>query len=516
MYCHSERSEESKANRPYDPINGKEHNDLMPDKLYLLRMNPQGTQVHIEECGLADYPVLDNWFKEKARNGHLGDPFKEWELVGRVVGDEQLIRYTFNKEEASRDLFTVSKTLKEYHNCVEKAEQLLRVYGNVNVRHEESKENIALCSFSDTYYVYEKPFLKLVYRLGNRFRTDSIFTEYDIPCWKMEFFHQGGIYVHKRKESINENKSFEEWMQQILREPDDAIAKREHIIKQIATVYGSIITKEEILYDPAAESYFLKEDTERSILEHLLPVKADDVEEMAKYTSFEGLVAILESGKIRLNSIVSMNDKTETDFLGDVIRNYKEEYEQEYDKYLFADKEFITSFTSRIDDLDLWRLYGDNARGVCLVFERDAKKKDELYKIRYIDPESEELKKIGTLMDSLNEKGIRFRLNLLQKCRHFLKHADYQAEEETRLLMNSEKPDGWFINRENGILTPYVEKTIRKSGDLEGGDYPFRLRRIILGPSIRERYANLMQVFYLAHQQGYFLSVAESRIQSYR
>lgn len=488
----------------------------MEDKLYLLRMNPQGTQVFVEVCELADYPVLSNWFREKEHNGFFGEPFKEWELVSRAVGEERLIRYTINKQEALREQSTVSNTLKEYHSCVEKTEQKLRVYGEVNVRHEESKENIALCSFSDTFYVYEKPFVKLVYRLGNRVRTDAIFTEYDIPCWKMEFFHQGGIYVHKRKESINENKSFEEWMQQILREPDDADKKKTHIIEQIATVYGRRVSKDEILYDPAAESYLLKEETEHSILEDLLPERAGDVKEIAKYTSFEGLVAILESGKIRMNSIVSMNDKTETDFLGDVIRNYREEYEQEYDKYLFADKEFITSFTSRIDDLDMWRLYGDNARGVCMVFERDAKKDDELYKIRYIDPESNELKKVEALMDSLKEKDIRFRLNLLQKCRHFLKHADYQAEEETRLLMNSEKPDGWFINRENGILTPYVEKSIREADDLKEGDYPFRLHRIILGPSIREKHANFMQVFYLAHQHEYFLSVAESRIQSYR
>lgn len=76
-----------------------------------------------------------------------------------------------------------------------------------------------------------------------------------------------------------------------------------------------------------------------------------------------------------MNSIVSMNDKTETDFLGDVIRNYKEEYEQEYDKYLFADKEFITSFTSKIDDLDMWRLYGDNARGGMYGFRAGRKER---------------------------------------------------------------------------------------------------------------------------------------------
>jgi len=489
----------------------------MLDKLYLLRMDFLGTQVHVEEYELADYPVLRDWFKEKEQNGYQAeDPFKEWELVGQSFGEERLIHYTLYKEEANREMFTVSNTLKEYHSCVEKTEQKLRNYGDVNVKHEESKQNIALCSFSDTFYVYEQPFVKLVYRLGNRFQTDAFFTEYDIPCWKLEFLHQGGIYVHKRKAYMDEKRTFEEWMQQIIREPDDADAKRELIIEPIATIYGRTITKDEILYDPAAECFLLKEETERSILENLLPEKADDVREIAKYTTFEGLVAILESGKIRMNSIVSMNDKTETGFLADVIRNYKEDYEEEYDKYLFADKEFITSFTSRIDNLDMWRLYGDNARGVCLVFGRDATKNDELYKIRYMDPESEDLKRVKGLMDTLKKKGIRFRWNLLQKCRHYLKYADYKAEEETRLLMDSEKPSGWFINRENGILTPYVERNIRKTGNLKENDYPFRLRRIILGPSIREKDANLMQVFYLAHQFGYFLSVEESRIQSYR
>lgn len=131
----------------------------MLDKLYLLRMDFLGTQVHVEEYELADYPVLRDWFKEKEQNGYQAeDLFKEWELVGQSCGEERLIRYTLYKEEANREMFTVSNTLKEYHSCVEKTEQKLRNYGDVNVKHEESKQNIALCSFSDTFYVYEQPF----------------------------------------------------------------------------------------------------------------------------------------------------------------------------------------------------------------------------------------------------------------------------------------------------------------------------------------------------------------------
>ena len=119
-------------------------------------------------------------------------------------------------------------------------------------------------------------------------------------------------------------------------------------------------------------------------------------------------------------------------------------------------------------------------------------------------------------MAKLKEMGIRFRLNCLQKYRHFLKHVDYHAEEESRLLVFSEQPDGWFINRDNGILTPYMEKALNKSDRVKTGEYPFRLRRIILGPSIKEKDANLMQVFYMSHQYGYYLSVEESGINSYR
>ncbi len=84
------------------------------------------------------------------------------------------------------------------------------------------------------------------------------------------------------------------------------------------------------------------------------------------------------------------------------------------------------------------------------------------------------------------------------------------------MLVNCGRPDGWFINRDNGILTPYIEKSLKKSEQMVDNDYPFRLSRVILGPAIKEKYANIMQVFYLGHQCGYYLDVSESAINSYR
>ncbi len=453
---------------------------------------------------------------------------KRMELTLEKAGEERVADYSLRKEHIERAQTEARKGLKEYAESTAEAWRILQDYlkgiegrdcspaKTGNIRRDRSMNNLAdYCSTSYTYYVFEKPFMKLVYRLGNRFRVDPILTVYDIPCWEFDFMN-GGLSTRRNNQLLSDRKSFGDWMQDVFKEPDNATEHRQQIKEQIEKTLGISIANEDIFYDPASECYLLNEDAECRMLGKLIPQKAGNIIEIAKYTKFDTLVAILKSGKMRMNSIVSMNDKTETDFLDEVLRSYKEEYEQDYDKYLFADKEFITSFTTRIDDLDMWRFYGDNGRGVCMVFERDTNKDDGLYKINYIDPAKEELTKVSDMMDTLKEKGIRFRLNLLQKYCHFLKHADYDTEEEYRLLVRSDKPDGWFVNSDNGILTPYLEFELRKTGKPGDGDYPFKLKKVIVGPAMREMVANLMQVFYMGHQYGYSLEVAESKIQSYR
>lgn len=488
------------------------------DQFYVLRMNSECTYAYIEQSDLSDYPVLQEWFSNPQRYNRADNIVKERTLVGRCVGAEGIINYATHHLGLASEMSQTCRSLEDYAESVRKAGQILGGLELTDLRHERSKADMDYCSFSDTFYVYGKPFLKLVYRLGHRVKIDSIMTEYDVPCWQIDFIHSGGLSVHRGKELLNEKRSFDGWMQLITQAPEDAAPKKAAIRAQVEKVFGVHIQDKDVLYDYAAGCYLLKEEAEREVLKKLMPERDDKTEEIAKYTTLETLISVLKTGKIWMNSLVSMNDKTETDFLEEIIRNYKEEYELEFDKYLFADRQFITSFTKRIDELDMWRLYGDNARGVCMVFERKNKTEDGLFKIRYVDPDAESLQEVADLMTGLSEKGIRFRSNLLQKFRHFLKHSDYAAEEECRLLVSCEKPDGWFINRGNGILTPYIQKSIGREGEELAADneYPFRLSRIILGPAINEMHANLMQVFYMAHQYGFSLEVQGSGINSYR
>lgn len=482
-----------------------------PEMLFVLRMNAEGNDVFIEEYELSEFPKLEEWFNKPKGIFDYNAIFEEMKLVGQCLGAERIVNYDRRKFVLELELKDMKQSLKDYTESVLKVEKALENIGVEDFKHAKSMEKLNWCSFSDLFYIYGKPFLKLEYRLGHRLRLDSGIVGYNIPCWKIEFLHRGDLSVHKRNDSVEGQKTFDEWMQVIAQIPEDADLKKKIICELIHTIYGFEIQITDILYDPASKCFVLKEEVEQNMLKDIKPERAAEPDEIAKYTTLDTLVAVLQSGKMRMNSIVSMNDKTEIVFLEEYIRNYKEDF----DKYLFADKEFITSFTTRIDDLDMWRLYGDNARGVCMVFERINKDSDELFNISYIAEKSDVLEKIAKLQDALKDNSIRFRMNLLKKYQHFLKLSDYSSESECRLMVNSEKTDGWFINRDNGILTPYIEKKLVREVE-EDNIYPFRLSGIILGPASRELTANMMQVLYMAAQCQYSLFVKQSKITSYR
>ena len=57
-----------------------------PQKLYVLRMNAEGTDAGIEEYDLAQFPELSGRFDEPRHLVINDDGFREWELVGKCVG----------------------------------------------------------------------------------------------------------------------------------------------------------------------------------------------------------------------------------------------------------------------------------------------------------------------------------------------------------------------------------------------------------------------------------------------
>ena len=77
---------------------------------------------------------------------------------------------------------------------------------------------------------------------------------------------------------------------------------------------------------------------------------------------------MLNSGKIRMMSVTAMNDKMEIGHLYGNLSCEESAYLEDKTKIHYARQRYITSFTNKIDDLTMWRLYGDNGKGGCLVF----------------------------------------------------------------------------------------------------------------------------------------------------
>ena len=198
----------------------------IPHLLFVLRMNSEGSDAEIEEYDLGQFPELNGRFNEPRRIEINDDWFREWELVEQCVGEERIIQYSTRRSELEWELNQVRQSLREYTESVEKVEHFLKSTELEDIRHETSKANMTLCSFSDVYYVYGRPFLKLLYRLGHRHKTDAVMTEYDLPCWQIEFFHTGGLSVHQGKKLSDEKKSFDEWMLRTFQEPEDVTEKK--------------------------------------------------------------------------------------------------------------------------------------------------------------------------------------------------------------------------------------------------------------------------------------------------
>ena len=339
-------------------------------------------------------------------------------------------------------------------------------------------------------------------------------TQYDMPIWEIIVNHDCKIDLYNKrlktscKDVLIENLSSILFCTQNKKEEVQQI-----IVDNINAIFDINILSDDVCYDWSKDCYFLRQNIETKIADSFLANDETD-KEVVKYTSFQTLLATLTSGKMRINSIVGMNDKTEVNFMTDIIKNFRESIEEEGDEYLLANRKFITSFSGKKDDLNMWRLYGDNARGVCLVFSPKSQQDNPLRKIKYVAEDDELILKINQLMTALKGKNINFCFNKMLSNQHFIKHKDYVDEDEYRYYLESDKPAGWYINNDNNVMTPYVEKDLFGNG---ANSFPFQLKSIILGPAMVAQDVNFFQIKTLLNVNRIFsINIEKSKISIYR
>ncbi len=221
---------------------------------------------------------------------------------------------------------------------------------------------------------------------------------------------------------------------------------------------------------------------------------------VCRYTSFSSFVRNFLVDNEVMCCIVGMNDSSEcfsieqktnniveaNTFLADINTQEIEE----------INKSFILSCSKKKEeDLTMWRLYGDNGKGVQLIYEYNP---DEISKSDsfYLLPVVYDKKLMAALsslcrMSPINQR-YKFVFNRLSIWKYFFKSSNFAVEEEIRLLYkHKDKTEHvsilWVMNDTYKIVHPI--SIFNKEFH-----FPLKLKKIILGPNCAEKESNKMQL----------------------
>ena len=220
-----------------------------------------------------------------------------------------------------------------------------------------------------------------------------------------------------------------------------------------------------------------------------------------------------------------MNDPSE--------KNYADKYIEKRDNIIDnAHSTYISSACSdtKEKDLTLWRLYGNDTKGVCIKFDitkADKLKEYGLYlaPISYgtADNEHFELDVIKNITLAFNSNSWKFEFGKWDIWKHFFKKHLYAIEEEIRLLYMPLKeipkslPESkWFNDDRTNIYSEL------KLFDLRDENFPLTINQIILGTNFPAKEENVKQfklrlkASQLRTVLGQEHVVVESTIEDYR
>lgn len=330
--------------------------------------------------------------------------------------------------------------------------------------------------------------------------------------------NKNGVYTLFKhgKEIINKNDfSCEALINEVFGEIENMLQNRGKVAELLEILMGRYISPDALGYDINEQTFHFLDWNQTSGTEYLwfcnyfhgLRKFADKSVpfnnwHIAKYTSLDTALMMLNSGKIRMMSVTAMNDKMEIGHLYGKLSCEDSAYLEDKTKIHYARQRYITSFTNKIDDLTMWRLYGDNGKGVCLVFS-EPHECHYYFPIDYSGIKSEICFKTKRICEELEKQGFKFTFKSLETIwQYFLKPKGFSEEEELRYLrIDNKKPDGYTL-ASNGVISCYRDLFLTFNEDKSENEFPAYLEGIILGPNMKNVAINKFQLEALAHEKG--------------
>lgn len=268
---------------------------------------------------------------------------------------------------------------------------------------------------------------------------------------------------------------------------------------------------------------FSTPSSEDAFFSHLLNGKTPT--KLCRFTTRHNLFTLFKDGKQNMCSIVCMNDKSEETYADKKI-GLGENWGI---VHLENNNCFILSLMpqDKSDDLTMWRLYGDDAKGVCVNYEINKKQKGRRLKgdfyiscVSYGESEKthRELDFLsGVSLINLNHW--QFQFNRWYIWKHFFKSFRFKDEKEVRLLYLSngknKEEKKWIENSESGIVSKMLLFQM-----IPTNTFPLNLTNVIVGPKAPEPRKIAEQFSFIVSQEWAAYStpilIRQSDIKEYR
>lgn len=308
---------------------------------------------------------------------------------------------------------------------------------------------------------------------------------------------------------LDHNLSFDE-AKQILdfikENPTEKIEKRDKILyefKKIYIVYPEFTEAIDKILKINKEFY----DIIRKIKD-ILRVKEGDLKELAigHYTSLETIKILIkkksnkeERPYLRLTNGRQMNDPLEGKVLLDYILNRNKNLDENTNS---KDWEptfwYLSSATTELDSLPMWKQYGDNTKGGVLVYDKNylkdiMKQGVEIYKVAYIKNNKDDIEVLsdnnidfaglkvalevlrGEIKKMKKDKNEKHYMSLLSNIGFLFKKSDYAYENEYRIVVNREDNEDKIEEQVNpNYIFPFLYTYLK--------DTELKYSKLILGP----------------------------------
>lgn len=312
---------------------------------------------------------------------------------------------------------------------------------------------------------------------------------------------------------------------------DFAIVKSE-LLKNIDSANDGVETNETVSAEKSKLKFY--ENTEKLLdpewCRDQLNICHDDdsdseITEICRFSTLNSLFSTIQYKTMRMNGLPGMNDKGEGLFAWDMINKTEKISNEEFrSRKSQINNAFIVSFSKGklADDLTQWRLYGDDAKGVCCIYSVNKEKlKDRffLHKVRYmaetyIESDDNLIRQFRDHVEQNQQLGYYD----LSPAIFFYKPNSYGTEEEVRLLVDNKVTTAyklppfnrqWLLTNSNNIPNPFIDVPLES--------VPLKLERIILGPNMPDADTVQVQLETMLEQQGMSnVKVELSSIKSYR